>query len=100
MKKFQIANNSIIINKYKTNNMKQTSLNPSPLVLAELTVSPSTIMMMTNQSTITPLHTQIELEMKPQRPNILLPKLEQTGRPSCLTTPDDTFCENVDNYPK
>ncbi|KAH9501778.1 hypothetical protein DERF_012593 [Dermatophagoides farinae] len=94
-----IANNSIIINKYKTNNMKQTSLNPSPLVLAELTVSPSTIMMMTNQSTITPLHTQIELEMKPQRPNILLPKLEQTGRPSCLTTPDDTFCENVDNYP-
>nr|XP_046916194.1 uncharacterized protein LOC124496681 isoform X1 [Dermatophagoides farinae] len=94
-----IANNSIIINKYKTNNMKQTSLNPSPLVLAELTVSPSTIMMMTNQSTITPLHTQIELEMKPQRSNILLPKLEQTGRPSCLTTPDDTFCENVDNYP-
>lgn len=37
--------------------------------------------------------------IQPQRPNVLLPKLEASGRPSCVQTPDDTFCEVVDNYP-
>ena len=54
----------------------------------------------TTTTTTTPIPIELNFQLKPQRPNILLPKLEQTGRPSCLTTPDDTFCENVDNYPK
>lgn len=38
--------------------------------------------------------------IKPQRINILLPKLSDSGKPSCIETPDDTYCESVDNYPK
>lgn len=35
----------------------------------------------------------------PQRHNVLAPKLSATGRPACVQSPDDTFCEIVDNYP-
>ena len=37
---------------------------------------------------------------QPQRQNILLPKLESSGRPSCVQSPDDTFCEVTEHYPE
>ncbi len=33
------------------------------------------------------------------RTHLLLPDLDSTGRPRCLTVPNDTFCESVTNYP-
>ncbi|XP_015786692.1 protein spaetzle [Tetranychus urticae] len=34
------------------------------------------------------------------RPKVLLPDLDENGVPKCVKNPDDTFCENVDNYPR
>ncbi|CAG2111494.1 unnamed protein product [Medioppia subpectinata] len=34
-----------------------------------------------------------------ERAKVLLPDLDSKGRPTCLSSPDDTFCEAVQNYP-
>ncbi|XP_053214605.1 protein spaetzle-like [Panonychus citri] len=34
------------------------------------------------------------------RPKVLLPDLNENGVPKCVKQPDDTFCEQVDNYPR
>ncbi|XP_054168153.1 protein spaetzle 5-like [Oppia nitens] len=34
-----------------------------------------------------------------ERSKVLLPNLDSKGRPTCLTNPDDTYCEIVPNYP-
>ncbi|CAG2175608.1 unnamed protein product, partial [Oppiella nova] len=34
------------------------------------------------------------------RSKVLLPDLDSKGRPTCLSSPDDTYCESVQNYPK
>ncbi len=39
-----------------------------------------------------------QTNVKP-RTHLLLPHLDSTGRPRCLTVPNDTFCESIDNYP-
>jgi hypothetical protein len=33
------------------------------------------------------------------RTRLLLPNFDLSGRPRCLTVPNDTFCESVANYP-
>lgn len=39
--------------------------------------------------------------LQSQRQNVLIPRIEpQLGRPSCVRSPDDTFCETVESYPK
>ncbi|KAI1291913.1 Protein spaetzle [Halotydeus destructor] len=32
--------------------------------------------------------------------NLLLPSMDSTGKPECLRSPTDTYCETVPNYPK
>lgn len=54
-----------------------------------------------NQSS-KPLSDQEQMNslMGQQRIQILLPKIEASGRPSCIKSPDDTYCEDVPSYPK
>lgn len=34
------------------------------------------------------------------RKQLLVPDLDTSGNPTCLSNPSDTFCESVQNYPR